>query len=104
MKEDIVTSILKIEEEANNIILEAKTKARQREKEIEQEISKITDRLQKEFNKDAEELKVQIQKKQLEEENKVKHTFEQKIKKIEEIDPEIEDEMVGLVLKKLSEA
>jgi len=104
VEENVVTAVLKIEEEANKIVLDAKAKARQREKEIEHEISKIASRLQKGFNKDVENLKVQIQKKQLEEAERVRQTFEQKEKEIEKISPAIGEEMVRLVLMKLSEA
>ena len=104
MKQDIVTAILKIEEEASKVVRDARARTVQINEERKQATVKTSDRLEKEFYRDIEELKAQIQKKQQDEEEKLKQIFGQEKGSIEEIAPEALDEMVSLVLKRLGEA
>ncbi|MFQ5965069.1 MAG: hypothetical protein ACE5KZ_12400 [Candidatus Scalinduaceae bacterium] len=101
MNENLMTEILKFEDEANNIIYDAKKKIRQMEIEKEKEIEKITKDLEKEFNEKVNMLKATIQREQKDEEGRLKEQFEASKKRLRQIDPKVLEGMIMLVYEEI---
>lgn len=103
MNQNLMAEILKVEDEANNIIYDAKKKARLIEAEFEREIEKINNELENEFNERLNILRVKIQNEQKDEAKRLEVKFEERRNKLSQIDPEVLEGMINLVIKKLCE-
>ena len=103
MNQNLMKDILKVEDEANDIIYDAKKRARLIEAEVEKEIERIDNDLEKEYNGKVDKLRAEIQKAQKDEEQKLKEEFEEKQSRLKQIDPEVLEEMIMLVFKKICE-
>ena len=103
MNHNLMADILKVEDEANDIIYDAKKRARLIEAEVEKEIERIDNDLEKEYNEKVDKLRAEIQVAQKDEEQKLKEEFEEKRNRLKQIDPEVLEEMIMLVFKKICE-
>ena len=101
--QNIMKEILGVEDEANNIIYEAKKKARQIELEMGAKVDEITKEIEKDFNDKIAKLKEEIQATQNEEEKRLREEFEENKKKLKQVGPKAKERMVDLVFKKICE-
>ncbi len=99
-----MADILKVEDEANDIIYDAKKRARLIEAEVEKEIERIDNDLEKEYNEKVGKLRAEIQVAQKDEEQKLKEEFEEKQNRLKQIDQKDLEKMIMLVFKKICEA
>lgn len=99
-----MADILKVEDEANDIIYDAKKRARLIEAEVEKEIERIDNDLEKEYNEKVGKLRAEIQVAQKDEEQKLKEEFEEKQNRLKQIDQKDLEKMSNLVFKKICEA
>jgi vacuolar-type H+-ATPase subunit H len=99
-----MAEILKVEDEANNIIYDAKKKAGLIEAELEKEIEKINNELEKEFNEKVNRLKAKIQKTQKDEAKRLEDEFEEKRNKLSQIDKKDIEKMINLIIRRICEA
>jgi vacuolar-type H+-ATPase subunit H len=104
MNQNLMAEILKIEDEANDIIYDARKKAGLIEAEVEKEVERVNIELEKEFSEKVNMLKEKIQISRKEEESRLKGEFEESKKKLKQIDQEVLEEMIMLVFKKICEA
>lgn len=104
MDQNLVKEILKVEDEANDIIYDAKKRARLIEAEVEKEIERIDNDLEKEYNEKVDKLRAEIQVAQKDEEQKLKEEFEEKRNRLKQIDQKDLEKMSNLVFKKICEA
>ncbi len=104
MDQNLTKDILKVEDEANDIIYGAKKRARLIEAEVEKEIERIDNDLEKEYNEKADKLRAEIQETQKNEEQKLKEEFEEKRNRLKQIDKKDLEKMSNLVFKKICEA
>ncbi|MEE9260128.1 MAG: hypothetical protein V3U40_03320 [Candidatus Scalindua sediminis] len=104
MDQNLVKEILKVEDEANDIIYDAKKRARLIEAEVEKEIERIGNDLEKEYNEKVDKLRAEIQVAQKDEEQKLKEEFEEKRNRLKQIDQKDLEKMSNLVFKKICEA
>ncbi len=104
MDQNLMAEILKVEDEANDIIYSAKKKARLIKAEVGKEIERITNELEKEYNEKADKLRAEIQETQKDEEQKLKEEFEEKQNRLKQIDQKDLEKMSNLVFKKICEA
>ncbi len=104
MDQNLMKEILKVEDEANDIIYGAKKRARLIEAEVEKEIERIDNDLEKEYNEKVDKLRAEIQEKQKDEEQKLKEEFEEKRNRLKQIDQKDLEKMSNLVFKKICEA
>lgn len=99
-----MADILKVEDEANDIIYDAKKRARLIEAEVEKEIERIDNDLEKEYNEKVDKLRAEIQVAQKDEEQKLKEEFEEKRNRLKQIDQKDLEKMIMLVFKKICKA
>ncbi len=99
-----MADILKVEDEANDIIYGAKKKARLIEAGVEKEIERINNELEKEYNKKVDKLRAEIQETQKDEEQKLKEEFEVKRDRLNQINQKDLEKMIMLIFKKICEA
>ncbi len=104
MDQNLTKEILKVEDEANDIIYDAKKRARLIEAEVEKEIERIDNDLEKEYNEKVDKLRAEIQVAQKDEEQKLKEEFEEKRNRLKQIDQKDLEKMSNLVFKKICEA
>lgn len=104
MDQNLVKEILKVEDEANDIIYDAKKRARLIEAEVEKETERIDNDLEKEYNEKVDKLRAEIQVAQKDEEQKLKEEFEEKRNRLKQIDQKDLEKMSNLVFKKICEA
>ena len=104
MDQNLTKEILKVEDEANDIIYDAKKRARLIEAEVEKEIERIDNDLEKEYNEKDGKLRAEIQVAQKDEEQKLKEEFEEKQNRLKQIDQKDLEKMIILVFKKICEA
>ncbi|HDY66845.1 hypothetical protein LCGC14_1892250 [marine sediment metagenome] len=104
MDQNLTKEILKVEDEANDIIYDAKKRARLIEAEVEKEIERIDNDLEKEHNEKVDKLRAEIQETQKDEEQKLKEEFEEKRNRLKQIDQKDLEKMIMLVFKKICEA
>lgn len=104
MDQNLTKEILKVEDEANDIIYDAKKRARLIEAEVEKEIERIDNDLEKEYNEKVGKLRAEIQVAQKDEEQKLKEEFEEKRNMLKQIDQKDLEKMSNLVFKKICEA
>jgi vacuolar-type H+-ATPase subunit H len=104
MDQNLTKEILKVEDEANDIIYDAKKRARLIEAEVEKEIERIDNDLEKEYNEKVGKLRAEIQVAQKDEEQKLKEEFEEKQNRLKQIDQKDLEKMIMLVFKKICEA
>ncbi|MFQ5714797.1 MAG: hypothetical protein ACE5GU_12275 [Candidatus Scalinduaceae bacterium] len=96
--------ILKVEDEANDIIYDAKKRARLIEAEVGKEIERITNELEREYKEKVDKLRAEIQKAQKDEEQKLKEEFKVKRDRLNQINQKDLEKMIILVFKKICEA
>ncbi len=104
MDQNLMADILKVEDEANDIIYDAKKRARLIEAEVEKEIERIDNDLEKEYNEKADKLRAEIQEAQKDEEQKLKEEFVVKRDRLNQINQKDLEKMSNLVFKKICEA
>jgi vacuolar-type H+-ATPase subunit H len=104
MDQNLAKEILKVEDEANDIIYDAKKRARLIEAEVEKEIERINNDLEKEYNEKVDKLRAEIHVAQKDEEQKLKEEFEEKRNRLKQIDQKDLEKMSNLVFKKICEA
>lgn len=103
MDQNIMKEILSVEDEANNIIYDAKKKTRQIELEMEKKLEGIIHDLEMEYNDKIKKLKARRQSVQMEEERRLREEFEEVQYSLKHTDQKVKESVDGLVFKKLCE-